>query len=71
MSQQYALVAKTANNTLGCVKRSIVNWSKEVIVLLYSASVQIHLKYSLQFWAPQYKKGMKMLECVQRRVTKW
>ncbi|KAK4823953.1 hypothetical protein QYF61_008339 [Mycteria americana] len=60
MSQQCALVAKRAHHILGCIEHSIANWSEEVIAPLYSAL----------FWTPQYKKDVKILECVQKEGNK-
>jgi len=70
MTQQCALAAQKANCVLGCIKSSVANRSREVILPLCSALVGPHQEYCIQLWSPQHRKDMDLLEQVQRRLQK-
>jgi len=62
-SQQGALVAKRTNHVLGCIKQM----SQELFIPLNLVLV-MHLECCVQFWDPQFKKDVKVLERIQRRA---
>ena len=70
MSHQFVLAAQKAIHILGCIKSSVANRLREVILPLYSALVRHPWESCIQLWSPQHKKDMELLERIQRRVMK-
>ena len=70
MSCQCVLAVQKVIFIMSCIKRSATCRSREVILPVYSALMRTHLEHSVQFWGPQHKQDMNLLEQVQRRTTR-
>lgn len=70
VSKQCIKAAKTGNQILGLIKRTITCRKKEVVIRLYKSLVRPNLEYCVQAWRPNLMKDIMLLEKVQRRATK-
>ncbi|KAJ7425349.1 hypothetical protein WISP_23728 [Willisornis vidua] len=75
MSQQSAQVANKANGILawpmGSWPVSGIVWPVGPGILpLYLPLVRLHLEYCVQFWTPQFRRDIEVLQCVQRRAMR-
>jgi len=56
LSQQCALVANKANETVGCIAKSVASRLRESCLPLYSTLVKLYLIFHVQFWPLYFKK---------------
>ncbi len=68
--RQCAKAAKSANSIMRAIKTSFMNNTPTLFDKLYGTFIRPHLEYSFQAWWPWLRKGIKLLEDVQRRSTK-
>jgi len=71
VSQHCALATKRASCILGCIQPSLAGWSGRLFSCYYLVLVQSHLKYCVQFWAPQYNKDVKVHESTRGGHKTW
>ena len=69
-SRQCAEAVKKANKVIGMIRRNFKNFNKKIMLNLYKSLVRPHVDYCIQVWNPYLKKDIKLVEGVQRRMTR-
>ena len=59
-----------AMQSLGLIKRTFTNLTKESFLILYKTYVHPHLEYCVSIWNPYLAKSIDKLEQIQQRATK-
>jgi ribonuclease P/MRP protein subunit RPP40 len=69
-AQQCAKVVGTANRVLGMIKRTLKNFSSNVVIKLYKCLIRPRLECAVQAWRPYLQKDIDLIEGVQGWATK-
>ena len=69
-SEQCNAAVKSANSTLGIIRRHIKSRKKDIIIKLYKSLVRPKLEFCVQAWCPYQRKDIENIERVQHRATK-
>ena len=66
-------LAKSANITLGMIRRTFIDNNCKTFLELYQSLVRPKLDYCVQSWRPYLKKdiGLDVIDKVQRRATRF
>jgi len=62
MRKQCAFASKKVIRVLDCIRQSVATRSREAILPLDPPLMKLHLKCCVQFWDPQYKRDMDLLQ---------
>ena len=69
-SQQCKVVARDCHRIISWIKRTFVNWNKDIVVNLHKSLIRPRLEYAVCAWSPFLARDINLLERVQRRITK-
>jgi ribonucleases P/MRP protein subunit RPP40 len=70
-SAQSAHAASKANSMLAMLRHTFMSRDVETWSSLYRTYIRPHLEFAISAWNPLLKRDIKMLEKVQRRVTRF
>jgi len=63
------LAIKNATDKVGCIRRTVTWWLRDLIYTFSPFLVRPHVEYWIQFCAPCYKRNMGILEkCIFRQI---
>lgn len=69
-SQHCKTVARNCHRIISWIRRTFVNWNKDIIVNLHKSLIRPRLEYAVCAWSPFLARDIDLLERVQRRITK-